>query len=303
MNVNNLVVYLPFDESTTQDLCGNTWTAVGDPTIQNGELVLNGTNYISADVAPIALFNSDFTIHFWMTYKDAKTSEGGFFTTSSNIGWQCYASKARFNGTAGKWLEIDSVNLSEFKNQHCHFAITRKDNTLYFFFNGTLKTTYTVGTFTGSGSTLFIGKRNNYLTAMNMDEFMIHSEALWTENFTPPTAADYEQFRREIGEPFSFEADMERVITNAAWKPSMNLKAWLPFNRTPTEDLCGNEWHGDNTVFKREITADGAINGNALQISYHGSTNDVLTYCLNMAGGITLGGQSFTIKGCFNLQS
>lgn len=82
-----------------------------------------------------------------------------------------------------------------------------------------------------------------------------------------------------------------------------NLKVWLPFNRMPTEDLCDNEWHGDNPVFTREITADGAINGNALQISYHGSTNNYLDYCLNMTGGITLGGQSFTIKGCFNLQS
>ena len=224
-NTENLVVWLPFDESTTEDKCGNTWTAYGTPTISetdaiNGKaLQLDGSSYIEcADVAPIEFFNSDFTIHFRMTYRDNKTSEGGFFTCENNLAWQCYSSKARFNANciingSNKWLEIDSANLSEFKNTNHHFAIVRQDNTVYFFFDGTLKKTYTVGTFTGSGSFLRIGARGTNRTAMTMDEFMIHSEALWTANFTPPTAADYQELE-EAMEPPLLKVDVERRISN-----------------------------------------------------------------------------------------
>lgn len=221
MDASKIKVWLPFDDSPTFDRCGNTWTAVGNPTISETDAIkgnalqLDGASYIQSDIAPVELFNSDFTIHFYMTYRDSKTSEGGFFTHSSNFAWQCYASKARFNANCTingqrKWLEIDSANLSEFKNSRHHFAIVRKGNTLYFFFDGQLKTTYTVGTFTGSGSTLQIGARSNYRTAMTIDEFMIHSEALWTENFTPPTAQDYEEI------PLFLVFDVERKVKNAA---------------------------------------------------------------------------------------
>ncbi|MBR0103131.1 MAG: hypothetical protein IJQ01_06495, partial [Selenomonadaceae bacterium] len=227
MNAENLVVWLPFDESTTEDLCSNEWTAYGAPTIDETDAItgnalqLDGSSYIQCDtVAPIELFNSDFTIHFWMTYKDSKTNEGGFFTTSSNIGWQCYGSKARFNANctingSSRWLEIDSATLSEFKNTRHHFAIVRKDDMLYFFFDGTLRKTYAVGTFTGSGSTLQIGARGSYRTAMTMDEFMIHSQALWTQNFTPPTDLDYMQTRWALGLPVPFYFDVERKLSNA----------------------------------------------------------------------------------------
>lgn len=221
-----LKVWLPFNESTTQDLCGNSWTAYGTPTIAEGALQLDGASYIEADVAPLSLLNSDFTIHFYLTYKDSKTSEGGFFTCASQFALQCYNSQARFNAKCtingvSRWLEINITPLSTFKNTRHHFAIVRKDDTLYLFFDGQLKQTLTVGTFTlysnisGSDGILQIGKRGSNLTEMTIDEFMIYSEALWTEDFTPPIADDYIALAFELyGQAHIFlDFDVKRNLT------------------------------------------------------------------------------------------
>lgn len=224
MGTTNLKVYLPFDSSTTEDLCGNSWTAYGSPTVSNGAAHFNGTDQyleLTNFTPPSELFNSDFTIHFYMNYRDSKVSECGFFTFGTNVGWQCYRSKARFNANcningSNKWLGIDSANLSEFKDSEHHFAIVRKDDTLYFFFDGTLKKSYTVGTFTDTATTLHIARRDNNWTALDMRDFCIHTEALWTENFTPPTDSDYAAVKLALGSnaPINFTVNVERKLSN-----------------------------------------------------------------------------------------
>lgn len=241
----SLTYYLPFTNSTTEDICGNTWTqSKATPVIDNNRLVLHGSDCIfTHNLDMISIVNHDFTIHFWMTYKDSKTSEGGIFTHASKFAWQVYSSKLRFNADctingSSRWLEIDSVNLGDFKNTNHHFAIVRHENTLYFFFDGVLKTTYTVGTFTGSVGDLLIGKRNNNQTNMEMDHFLMHDSALWTENFTPPSQEeDYNS--------------LSNAIIN------------LPLTEYTNKDLCGRLWYPSGgiatcDVLKNCIFCDGA---------------------------------------------
>ena len=288
MNTNNLIVYLPLHASTT-DLCGNSWTAYGSPTVENDVLKTNGSDqYLElTNFTPVnELFNSDFTIHFYMTYRDSKTSEGGFFTFG-NFGWQCYHSQARFNANcningSNRWLEIDSVPLSDFKDAEHHFAIVRKDDTLYFFFDGTLKTTYTVGTFYDTDTTLHIARRSNYRTALDMRDFCIHTEALWTENFTPPTDDELVAAEIELAgfAERSYTFDTPAQIQNA---PLLNsaTKVWLTADNYPTEDIAGNLWH----AYQNPTCSNGALQ---LSGNYQ---------WLALDGGITLGGNDFTIRG------
>ncbi len=297
MNTSSLIVWLPLHASTTKDLCGNSWTAYGAPKISNGALKTNGTNQyleLTNFTPPSELFNSDFTIHFYMNYRDSKTSEGGFFSFYPDaFSWQCYGSKARFNahynnnGNTNAWYELDSALLSEFKNAEHHFAMVRKDNTLYFFLDGALKKSYTVGTFTDTVTTLHIARRSNHRTALDMRDFCIHTEALWTENFTPPT--DDELFAAEV-ELAGFaerviDADTSAQIDNV---PILNsaTKVWLTADNYPTEDIAGNLWHAYNNP-----TSNGA-----LQLSG-------VNQWLAKDGGITLGGKDFTIRGKFNVNS
>ena len=62
MDVTKIISWLPFNESTTQDLLGGAWAANGNPTIENGALKLDGnSSYLSKD-EPITLGGQDFTI-------------------------------------------------------------------------------------------------------------------------------------------------------------------------------------------------------------------------------------------------
>ena len=64
MDATKLIAYLPFDTSTTADLCGNTWTAYNAPTIVNNLAVFSGANqYLELD-GTITLGGQDFTISF-----------------------------------------------------------------------------------------------------------------------------------------------------------------------------------------------------------------------------------------------
>ena len=62
MDTTNLKVWLPFDRSTTTDLCGNSWTAYNNPSISDGALSLVGpAQYLSLN-DDLPLGGRDFTV-------------------------------------------------------------------------------------------------------------------------------------------------------------------------------------------------------------------------------------------------
>lgn len=318
MDTTNLIVYLPFDESATQDLCGNEWTAYDTTSIDDTNAISNtalqlNKGYLRSNSA-ITFGGADFTVSFYAyvsfnsenwtapfsavaSLSNARSGQIVFRRNNTNT----YFNSEIYNSSG---QSLGSVQVNNLTNalHHFEYDYSHADSKFRIFIDGVLKATHSCS-LERLARYIFLGTNNYNQNSQRMvgsiEEFLLYDGvALHTDNFTPPTDEDYEQLKLKLGKPFSLEANMERVITNAAWKPSMNLKFWLPFNRTPTEDLCGNEWtlNGDATIEEA-----GAINGNALQVT--NSTNegqygwlDMAIPRLYMTSGITLGGQSFTIK-------
>ena len=101
---------------------------------------------------------------------------------------------------------------------------------------------------------------------------------------------------RRLTKPLTITADVERVVENLLKNLSF-LKVWLPFDESAMLDKCGNTWTVAGTP---TIGETNAINGKALQL------NDWLpagTTRFSMTGGLTLGGQDFSVCGWLNIYS
>lgn len=202
-----LVAYLPFDTSPTYDTCGNTWASYGDqPVISNAQvkfgtsaLYLNGHSALGLDDG-ITLGGQDFTVDGWF-YSIGDHFYGRFFEISTAN----RQDGRNFNARNG-----DSVNNVYFKsyntglsstNQWLHLAVTYSATAeeLYHFVNGVLCQTRSITIDRHAYDYAYIS-RSNYFDESYSDafegyvqHFRIHDGvALWTQDFTPPTASDYD---------------------------------------------------------------------------------------------------------------
>ncbi|MBQ3335815.1 MAG: hypothetical protein IJG80_00240 [Selenomonadaceae bacterium] len=295
----NLVAYLPFDSSTTEDLFGNTWTAYGSPTIKDGELYLPSGAYLRAE--NIIDLNADkWTFSAWC-YRVSSSGDEGFFGFGEGISRRGII--AGHDGVyiassgGGSWQKTNSSLLfPSVTGQWKHLAIVKDGTSLKFFEGGSLVWDATIAGLNDTGVFLLGGNSYGYTNDLYFDEVCFYEgAALWSENFTPPTAEDYIQTKLGLnaGAYVGDSVNTSRRTVNAAWSPKPYLKVWLPFDKTPTQDLCGNEWtlQGSPT-----ISETNAINGRALQVT--GDISGVGIARLRLEN-IELGGQSFTIKGWF----
>ena len=191
------------DESTTfTDLIGlHTFTPHGQVKIDTEQSKFGGssikfdgtTDWISTtDTTDITLGTSDFTIDFWF-YNTAASAFANFFTYQSgdiiprlaggdvNV-FAVPAGGDMFSGTATPSL-----------NAWHHFALTRSGNDHRLFLDGTQTgSTYTAANnYNGSSSVVAIGANTDGTNSLNgwMDEIrLVKGTALWTSNFTPPSA-------------------------------------------------------------------------------------------------------------------
>ena len=305
MDTTNLISWLTFDVDATTDLCGNTWTAYGNPTIgtdgaiSGSALQLDGSGYLRYG-STFNFTGQPFTIGCW--FSGVSNTTGGDVCL-----WQMYiANRNRIQleiATSGKmdlWKDSDNTiyirtAASVLDGQIHHAECDFDGSTWYLFLDGVLVGTK-AHTCTARNYSLYIGL--NYQTDRKftgtIDEFQIYDGvALHTENFTPPTAEDYFEQRLALtgSANISLTFDVARIVRNYP-KLLEGLAVWLPFDDSPTEDLCGNTWaaYGSPT-----IGTNGAISVNALQLN--GSSY------LQKSGSISLGGQDFTIRGWFNTGS
>ena len=189
-----LVAYLPFEVSTTFDVCGNEWTAGGNPTIVDGALYLDGSSYLTNSTISNSIGEQPWTIDFWATATSSSTLNGFFGTVNA------------LNNITGQWISVSwnsgnpminfyyndhVVNLNLQLNTRHHYALTYDGTNVYFFVDGVLGKTLTLPV--QLGGDFVIGARPFKDSAFNgtIDHFRILTGALWTENFTPPTATDY----------------------------------------------------------------------------------------------------------------
>lgn len=246
MDTTNLIVYLPFDESATQDLCGNEWTAYGTTSIGetnaiSGNALQVNKGYIRSNSA-ITFGGADFTISFYAYVDSASEIWVAPFSAEASLGYdgrvgqidlRRYQTSNDFSteihDSNGSSLGSVSVNnligaLHHFEYDYCH-----DDSTFKIFIDGELKATQTCS-LERLARYIFLGtnncRPNNYRMVGSIDEFLLYDGvALHTTNFTPPTDEDYIQFkiRQGLSVPLSFDADVELTLTNATWNPLSNV--------------------------------------------------------------------------------
>lgn len=245
MSTNGLVVWLPFDNSATEDKCGNTWTAYGTaPTIVNANSVSGKACDFSQTsgyiyTTPPELGTNNFTIDWWEyipSSRDSFTSEIIVIDGTSGVAKRCldicYFNSSQpmlFIGKgagASSWAYYDILIGSNIRDQWVHRAVVRNGSTIYAFENGQLYKSFTCGTLSSSvsGSSLFVGgfKRADRPFVGKLDNVRVYvGTALWTANFTPPTAEDYTQLALELDgqAPLTLQVDVERQIYNSTRKP------------------------------------------------------------------------------------
>ena len=190
-----LVAYLPFDQSTTLDLCGNEWTAYGTPTIQDGALYLNGSSYLVNSNIADDIGAGKWTIDFWATA--ASTHFGGIFGTFNSLRsgdtnkWGC-VNYNNGNPQLNLCSNDHTISLGLSPNTRHHYALTYDGTDVRLFVDGVLGKTLTLPIQLSGDFVIGARPEKESRFTGTIDHFRVfYGVALWTENFTPPTAADY----------------------------------------------------------------------------------------------------------------
>lgn len=225
MDATNLIAYLPFDTSTTEDKCGNTWTTSGTPVIEDSALKLDGSSYLQLN-GSLTLGGQDFTICGRARMDSSAQGWGGLFSLNKNnlriIRYQTLNNAVEI----GYKRNLARINLPFALTSQFFFEIDYQHSTgkWFTFFNGTLVHSYTNALERTTYSNVFVGHNgDNNTTAVywggTIDEFMIYDGvALHTENFTPPTDADYAELKFALGATtvaVGYTFDVERTAINA----------------------------------------------------------------------------------------
>lgn len=165
-------------------------------------LYLNGSSAIKTpDNANLHIGSSDFTFEFWLYLPTISGSNMGVFSKrsngSTNIDYYCYigtTGRVQFsfstNGTsiASGVSSVNPIPTAQF----VHIAIVRNATVIKVYVNGVVDGTGIIlGTCFDGVADLIIGSLNPPvglpLTGY-IDEFRIRKEAVYTGDFTPPTA-------------------------------------------------------------------------------------------------------------------
>ena len=239
-------VMLHFDESTTRDECGNSWSAYNNPALDDfgaisGKALQLNHSYLKLN-NPITLGGQDFTIDFWMNLSSHSGSWARAFVFYNNDASNRNAILLYRYGSANSiysmWNDYAIDNKSAILDQFSHVAMVYQHNLkkLKTYINGRLtserdftipRTTFTKG---------FIGKSNfpneGDATVGTIDEFRVtDGVALWTSNFNPPATQSYTQPQPNIPQ--------QPQINNLS---NSSFTSALRFNEYINYDESGNEW-------------------------------------------------------------
>lgn len=210
-----IIVWLPFDESVTADKCGNTWTAYGTPTIEDDtnaisgkSLHLDGSSYLQLD-GSIRLGGQDFTVDCWVNMSFDTENKSRIFDISPYGDGYSLLQVARYKNYLTYRLcnikyadcSVDSATWTAVSTNivgtrvHLEVDYIYSEKKLLVFTNGQLNKTVTdCPQYVPLQFKITIGARHTetYKMTGTVEHFRVcDGIALHTENFTPPTTADY----------------------------------------------------------------------------------------------------------------
>ena len=217
MDITNLKSWLPFNESATADKLGNIWKASGTPTIENGELILDGSSKL---ISPeIELGGKDFAIDAWIDMNTSSSDGAEVFYVGNNSGYMVIVTRssdklvlwtnknATVTNTAGYNTTTSIVGVGQRVHVELDYSYSAKTTTLYI--NGTQAAQRTgCPQFTRGQFKIWLGDSGFTGT---IDEFRLYDgTTLHTANFTPPTAEEY-----VINSPLELSCDVLCKVRNA----------------------------------------------------------------------------------------
>ena len=181
-------------------------SAVYDAAVNGASAYFDGTgdDLVAANSTDFDLSSGDFTISMWV-YPDSSSPTGNveglitkaFYSLSGNSGWQLWWQV--LSGTPSlRFLAYGSSNQvfngpTFYGNQWSYVTVVRTGNTLKLFLNGVEGLSSAISDFTNYTGTLTIGSTtnwtaDNYFSGYMCDVFICKGTAVYTSNFTPPTA-------------------------------------------------------------------------------------------------------------------
>ena len=205
-----LKAYLPFDTSPTADVCGNVWTifpaynAITPPLQIDRNVKKFGASSLRIPDAAYGL-RADAIINI---NAEKWTFDGWYYRDTSETSFQLGLENSHTYEKTGITILYDFIYVPNATNKRStfwatdafalgewtHVAIVKNGSNLLFFKNGQLDETLTLtGSFaTGGGFELgYVGGYVGHLAHYDRLRFY-EGVARWAENFTPPTAADYD---------------------------------------------------------------------------------------------------------------
>lgn len=216
VNLSTATCFLPFNNSVSEDLTGNTeWEIAGSKEQTYCSIInscpktpVRNVLYLENDMgssAPIYLTSkpynynfetNDFTISFWLKRINVAIGHVPFLFADSNgtVGMNMLI-------TADYGVQIGAIDINVIKEVYGmgikwnHYCLVRSNGTLTFYLNGKVKGTYNLGTNTlGTASVLRIGQWGVPKTRGDgigggmffMSEFILDIGHAWyTDEFTP----------------------------------------------------------------------------------------------------------------------
>jgi len=178
---------------------GTSATTIGAPTVPNVNgysVYFNGTGTYLTAPAEAGNFAGAFTVEGWVYIPAATHALRLFVSTylNSTTGWSIGTDA---NGYLSAWLTGDVADItgstSMTLNAWHHFALSGQTGSINLFLNGIQQgATYTGGTTISSGGLLTLGVTStafqNLLTGYLSNIRILKGQALYTSNFTVPTA-------------------------------------------------------------------------------------------------------------------
>ncbi len=200
-----LVAYLPFTKNLA-DACGNKWLPVTDNdrnitrkealnllAIVDGSLYFDGRTCLVNDSISSSIGALPWTVDFWGNFSSG-TGFWGTFNTLYPSGTNQWVGMKWNGGTVAMHFYANDPlgTITVQADTRHHYAMTYDETIVRMFVDGVLSLSLEHQITLGGDFVIGSTANHNEFISGTIDHFRIHKGvALWTENFTPPNAADY----------------------------------------------------------------------------------------------------------------